>query len=251
MNEFIEIEAHSLCLRAKGVCWRFFYRLRRKAARARALRASRAARRQPQPNELAGPADAAEASRAAHRHQQPNELAGAADAGEASRAAHSHQQPNEPTGPADTKEASRAAHHQQQQNEPAGPADAAEASRAAHRHRQPNEPTGPADTPEASPLPFAPGTIRIGDRLYEETFRRLVEAIGGQNYFSGSVAFAFGRLECRLTASVIVYRQRISCPDGMRVQISDLVPVWWEFHTRKEGRDCPNDFAFPTLKTYL
>ena len=48
----------------------------------------------------------------------------------------------------------------------------------------------------------------VSSELYLEVAARLAEAIGGGSYFSGSLTFPFGDMECRLTASVIVYRQR-------------------------------------------
>ena len=71
----------------------------------------------------------------------------------------------------------------------------------------------------------------VSSELYLEVAARLAEAIGGGSYFSGSLTFPFGDMECRLTASVIVYRRRERLPEGDRDAIADLVPVWWEFHT--------------------
>jgi len=62
----------------------------------------------------------------------------------------------------------------------------------------------------------------VPSELYREVALRLSEAIGSGGYFSGTLAFAWGEAECRLTASVIVYRQRISAPDGQADVISRL-----------------------------
>lgn len=83
--------------------------------------------------------------------------------------------------------------------------------------------------------------------LYLETAARLSDAIGDGNYFSGSVEFLFGDVACRLTASVIVYRSRISLPEGDRRPVTDLVPVWWEFHTIGDDGEMLNDFGFSEL----
>ena len=48
----------------------------------------------------------------------------------------------------------------------------------------------------------------VSTELYEEVATRLAEAIGGGSYFSGSLTFDREGIECRLTASVIVYRRR-------------------------------------------
>lgn len=90
----------------------------------------------------------------------------------------------------------------------------------------------------------------VSSELYLEVAARLEEAIGAGSYFSGSLVFSFGAVECRLTASVIVYRRRECFPDGDREVIADLVPVWWEFHTCAEGGEMPNDFSFAELRSY-
>lgn len=91
----------------------------------------------------------------------------------------------------------------------------------------------------------------VSSELYLEVAARLAEAIGGGSYFSGSLAFPFGDMECRLTASLIVYRQRERFLEGDRDAIADLVPVWWEFHTTGDGGEVLNDFSFACLRTYL
>lgn len=91
----------------------------------------------------------------------------------------------------------------------------------------------------------------VTPELYEETAVRLAEAIGSENYFSGTIAFAFEDAECRLTASVIVYRSRVVQPDAISDVLSDLVPVWWEFHTFCQGDVMLNDFDFTELRRYL
>lgn len=90
----------------------------------------------------------------------------------------------------------------------------------------------------------------ITPQLYEETADRLCDAIGTKNYFSGSIEFGFGDVECRLTVSVIVHRRQTVMPEGTYDTISDLIPVWWEFHTSDEG-EMLNDFSFTLLKEYI
>lgn len=91
----------------------------------------------------------------------------------------------------------------------------------------------------------------VSSELYLETATRLVETIGLDNYFSGTLLFAFGDVECRLTASVIVYRREERRPEGVGNGIADLVPVWWEFHTCGDGSEVINDFSFSTLREWL
>ena len=88
----------------------------------------------------------------------------------------------------------------------------------------------------------------VSPELYHEAAARLSDAIDGGNYFSGSLAFRFGDTDCRLTASVIGYRGRLSLPEGVQHPVTDLVPVWWEFHTTQAGGEVLNDFDFSELK---
>lgn len=91
----------------------------------------------------------------------------------------------------------------------------------------------------------------VSPELYRETAERLIEAIGSENYFSASVTFPFDGVDCRLRASVIVYRERRSLPEGTFDAVVDLVPVWWEFHTDTATGEQLNDFDFAELKRYL
>lgn len=93
--------------------------------------------------------------------------------------------------------------------------------------------------------------VKISEALYQETRERLVDAVGHENYFSGTIAFPFGGVECRLTIAVIAYRRDTSYPEGDEEEIRDLVPVWWEFHTMKDGEELPNNFLFSELRKYL
>ncbi|MBP3482969.1 MAG: hypothetical protein J6K28_06230 [Alistipes sp.] len=88
----------------------------------------------------------------------------------------------------------------------------------------------------------------ISSQLYEETARRLRDAIGGRSYFSGSLDFVFEDTECRLTLSAVIYTSRREMPEGAITVIDDIVPVWWEFRTSDENGEMLNDFSFSALK---
>jgi len=91
----------------------------------------------------------------------------------------------------------------------------------------------------------------ITSQFYYEVAQRLCDAIDGESYFSGSVTFLYMNIECRLTLSVIVHRDRVSTSEDELNQILNLVPVWWEFHTYDQSVEIVNDFSFNELKTYL
>ena len=88
----------------------------------------------------------------------------------------------------------------------------------------------------------------VSTELYLEVASRLRDAIGDGSYFSGTLTFDFGGVACRLTVSVIVCRERVRYPEGDRDEISDLVPVWWEFHTTGPEGEMPNDFTFSEVR---
>ncbi len=91
----------------------------------------------------------------------------------------------------------------------------------------------------------------VSSELYEEVVSRLKEAIGGGSYFSGSILFEWEGIECRLTATLIVYRRQERYPEGDRERLSDLVPVWWEFHTTGPGGEFLNDFTFSEVRARI
>ncbi len=88
----------------------------------------------------------------------------------------------------------------------------------------------------------------ITPELYRQTAERLLDTIGDSNYFSGSLRFTAGEAECRLTASILVYRTLCRLPEGEGEVVTDLVPVWWEFHTEIDGCERLNDFSFSELR---
>ncbi|MEG2614720.1 MAG: hypothetical protein RR996_06740 [Alistipes sp.] len=93
--------------------------------------------------------------------------------------------------------------------------------------------------------------ISVTPELYRQMSNRLCEAIGASDYFSDTICFVEQEVESRLTASILVYHRTECAPDGVWRPITDLVPVWWEFHTVVEGVEVLNDFDFNELKTYI
>lgn len=91
----------------------------------------------------------------------------------------------------------------------------------------------------------------VSTELYEEVARRLTERIADRGYFSGSLSFAFGGMECRLVTSCFVRRRRVEQPEGTTEPVSDLIPVWWEFHTADAEAERLNDFSFSSLRACL
>ena len=93
--------------------------------------------------------------------------------------------------------------------------------------------------------------FQVSSELYDEIAARLYEAVGERSYYSGSIEYAQGTTVCRLTASLILYRERDRWPEGERIRLADAVPVWWEFHTVTPEGETINDFSFAELKNRL
>ena len=91
----------------------------------------------------------------------------------------------------------------------------------------------------------------ISDELYLELAERLLSLLAEENYYSGSLAFEWDSVVCRLVLSAFVYTERRLMPEGEQRFIADVVPVWWEFHTSDESGPVLNDFSFNTLRNYL
>ncbi len=91
----------------------------------------------------------------------------------------------------------------------------------------------------------------VSSELYDEVAARLCDAIGSGAYFSGTIEFPHADVACRLTASLLFYRRREIWPEGERSCITDVIPVWWEFHTVMPEGEVLNDFSFSELKRWL
>lgn len=93
--------------------------------------------------------------------------------------------------------------------------------------------------------------FQVSSELYDEIAIRLREAFGGGGFYSGSVECAVGETLCRLTASLVLYHSDDRWPEGCRRRLTDVVPVWWEFHTVTADGEVPNDFSFAELRPSL
>ena len=88
----------------------------------------------------------------------------------------------------------------------------------------------------------------ISSKLYHEVATRLTELAASHGYISTSFEFEFEDVWCKMIISAVVYRQ--SSPDvGHSVcAVTDMIPVWWEFHTFVEGEEVLNDMSFDLIR---
>ncbi len=96
----------------------------------------------------------------------------------------------------------------------------------------------------------------VSSAIYSEVAQRLREDIDNDSFYSGVVEFSLSQsddsdIECRLVCSLIIYYSTSSPPEGDVRLISNIVPVWVEFHTIINSEEKINDFDIEELKTYM
>jgi hypothetical protein len=94
--------------------------------------------------------------------------------------------------------------------------------------------------------------LEIDDNVYAAVARAVCDAVGDSDFFNGRVECDTGGFWSTLTATLLVYRNEETLPEGMRSVISDIVPVWWEFSTVFPGMgEVVNDFSFAEMKRFI
>lgn len=90
--------------------------------------------------------------------------------------------------------------------------------------------------------------IEITDKTYDRIAQRLADAIGTDDYYSGTVCWECPEFYSELRSTLIVYHSTQSAPDGTFDSIRDIVPVWWTFSTTLPEGEALNDFDFTEIK---
>ena len=99
----------------------------------------------------------------------------------------------------------------------------------------------------------------ISAQVYGEAARLVSQKSEGESYISGVIEFSADGIDCLLRLSAIICREDGAeqfhdqkAPDAQTPKpIRDIVPVWWEFHTSRNGHEVRNDFSFGELRTLL
>lgn len=83
--------------------------------------------------------------------------------------------------------------------------------------------------------------IKITKNIYEEVLQKLVIEIGDSNYISArTITGGFDDVEYKFIINAVIYRDDFK-------NISEIVPIWWEFHTEIDGVEKMNDFLFSEM----
>ncbi|MGN0007517.1 MAG: hypothetical protein ACI35T_05420 [Alistipes sp.] len=87
--------------------------------------------------------------------------------------------------------------------------------------------------------------------MYQDLAAAVLQSLSNISYFNGSVSAFDGATECRLTATLIIYRRRVDILSGETDSITGVVPVWWECHTEIDGVEIDNDFDFALFRDVM
>lgn len=87
--------------------------------------------------------------------------------------------------------------------------------------------------------------IKITRNIYEEVLRKLVVEIGESNYISTrTITGSFDDVKYKFIITAVIYRDDFK-------NISEIVPVWWNFYTEIDGIEKMNDFLFSKLQKLI
>ncbi len=87
--------------------------------------------------------------------------------------------------------------------------------------------------------------------IYQDLAAAVAQSLSDIHYFNGSVAVSDGNAECRLVATLIIYRRRVEPLSADADEITDIVPVWWECRTTIDGEETDNDFDFALFRDVM
>lgn len=83
--------------------------------------------------------------------------------------------------------------------------------------------------------------IEITRNIYEEVLQKLVVEIGESDYISiRTITGSFDDVEYKFIINAVIYRDDFK-------NISEIVPIWWEFRTEIDGVEKMNDFLFSEM----
>lgn len=92
----------------------------------------------------------------------------------------------------------------------------------------------------------------VSFELYDHLLDLLCYEIGSKGYYSGVIDFSFDGIECSLHLAAVTYHSTDHAAGEKWTYLSDIVPVWWEFHTyNEEGEEVLNNFSFNELRELL
>lgn len=93
--------------------------------------------------------------------------------------------------------------------------------------------------------------IEIHPKIYEKLTKLLIDKLEVSDFYSDITRFDVESMEYHFSATLMIYRKKVQYPEGEELEICDIVPIWWEFHSSSEDGEQLNDFDFAILKEYI
>ncbi len=93
--------------------------------------------------------------------------------------------------------------------------------------------------------------LHLAEDDYRTTAEALSDALGSACFIDDDIEVLGDGWEGFLRLTAIIHRGVDDAPDYYRRPITNVIPIWWEFHTVVDGEEILNDFQFGELKTYL
>lgn len=87
--------------------------------------------------------------------------------------------------------------------------------------------------------------ITITENIYNDVAQLLMQHIGDEHIFNGTVEYDAEEFYSALTCTLII------CRDSNDGRILSILPVWWEFRLNMEAGDELNDFSWQELNAHL
>lgn len=86
--------------------------------------------------------------------------------------------------------------------------------------------------------------IEVNKNWYENILALLSNEVGKGSYFSGVINGSRDGIDWSLRTSTVIYRDDFQ-------NITEMIPVWWEFNTGIHGKELENNFSFSELNKLL
>jgi hypothetical protein len=96
--------------------------------------------------------------------------------------------------------------------------------------------------------------IATTDNQYRNIARELLAAIGRAEFFNGTIECNDGEMRSELRVTLIVRREPALDPADISRgdrRITQIIPVWWEYHLWDTDGQRANDFSWRELCEFL
>lgn len=88
-------------------------------------------------------------------------------------------------------------------------------------------------------------------KIYKHISELLLARICQTSFTYATFEFEDESILIRFGATIFPSLEQIDYPEGSRLAVVDLTPVWWSVRTFRGGEELLNDFDFSTLKEVL